>query len=286
MSRDGQFCFPTLADAVRPHAFYPGILEWVSRQMLAASLPPARPMDDVPLRLDLPQEEELALASMGAPSFFNCFYFPRDLPATFRREVLFEGLEEQDLRKWRHALVYYLAKLNALHPGQRLLLKNPAHSARLAQIRQLFPSVKIIHIHRDPLEVFASMRRLYQGMAAMVALQDDDPDALDEHILQAYPLVMDRLFESLDDLDPGMHVDVSYAELVRRPVETIERIYDELGLEGFAAARPSISRFAAESTTTARPPSPLEPILVRQISERWHRQITRLGYGPDLASPA
>ena len=120
----------------------------------------------------------------------------------------------------------------------------------------------------------------------MVALQDDDPDALDEHILQSYPLVMDRLFAGLEDLEPGMHIDVEYAELVRRPVDTIERIYVELGLEGFAAARPSIARFAAENIVTARPPSPLEPALARQIGERWRRQITRLGYGPDKACPA
>ena len=278
MSRDPQFCFPTLGDAVRPHEFFPGVSEWLSRRLLAMSLPPVRPMDDVPLRLDLPQEDELALASMGAPSFFNCFYFPRHLPEIFRREVLFEGLDEPALRKWRHDLVYYLAKLSVLHSGRRLLLKNPAHSARLTEVTALYPSMKIIHIHRDPIEVFTSMRRLFQGMWSMVALQEYDADAIDAHILSSYPLVMDRLCDGLDRLAPGTHVTVRYADLVDQPVETLERIYQDLDLKSFAAARAGIARFADENRISPRPAARLDPALMQQINERWQVQIARLGY--------
>jgi hypothetical protein len=282
MSRDARFCFPTIADAVRPHEFYPGPLEFVSRGMIMSSLPAVRPMDEVPLRPDLPQEDELALASLGAPSFFNCFYFPRRLADVFRREVLFEGIDARSLRRWRHDLVYYLAKIAALHPGKRLLLKNPAHSARLPEITALFPSAKFIHIHRDPLDVFVSMRRLFRGMLPMVALQDYETERIDEHIMCFYPMIVDRMCAALDDLDPGAYVEVSYADLVRQPVETVERIYRDLDLGDFALARPAIARFAAENTASPRRARALDAALAERIRERWQRQIVRLGYGtPD-----
>jgi hypothetical protein len=287
MSRDKRFCFPTLADALRPHEFFPGPFGFVSRGLLTSSLPSLRPMDDVPLDLDLPQEDELAMASMGAPSFLNCFYFPRRFAEVFRREVLFAGLDAASMRRWRCCLVRYLAKLGVLHPGRRLLLKNPAHSARLPEILALFPAAKLIHIHRDPRDVFVSMRRLFQGMLAMAALQDYDPDAIDAHIMESYPLVIDRLLATLDGLDPGRFAEVRYDDLVRQPVETVARLYRQLDLGDFAAARPEIAAFAAESTTAPRPRRALDPELVQLIAARWARQIVRLGYGiPDPALAA
>ena len=106
-------------------------------------------MDDVRLDPESPQEEELALATMGAPSFFNCVYFPKQMTSVFAEEVLFAGVDHETVQLWRDALRYYLAKLAALNPGRRLLLKNPAHSARIPQPLALFPGAKFIHIHRD-----------------------------------------------------------------------------------------------------------------------------------------
>ena len=123
MSRDPAFCFPTIVDVLRPYDFYPGPLELISRWVILRVLPQTRPMDDVRLDPELPQEEELALASMGAPSFLNCLYFPKRMTKVFAEEVLFAGADDEVTRSWRDALTYYLAKLAALHAGKRLLLE-------------------------------------------------------------------------------------------------------------------------------------------------------------------
>src|SRR5262249_47887798 len=139
-----------------------------------------------------PQEEELALATMGAPSFFNCFYFPKEVSKVFADEVLFASGSDR-LRLWQQALMYYLAKLASLRPGKPLLLKKPANSPKLPLQTALFPGAKLIHIHRDPTAVFHSTRRLYHRMLPLLALQDYQPMAIDSHILWAYPELMKRL---------------------------------------------------------------------------------------------
>jgi hypothetical protein len=279
MGRDSRFCFPTMLDAARPYDFFPGPSEFLSRKIILWNLPPTRPMDDVPLSPDLPQEEEIALAAMGAPSFFNCFYFPRRIAELFRREVLFEGLEQQDLLKWRRDFVYYLAKIAVLQPGRRILLKNPANSVRLRELNALFPGARFIHIHRDPREVFVSTRRLFHQMIRIVGLQDHDPAQIDEHIFNSYPIFMDRLHEGLHEIEPARRAEVRYADLVRQPFETLERLYRDLELGDFAAARLAVAKFLADSTVAPRSPRELDAALANRIGQRWSRQMLQLDYG-------
>ncbi len=276
MSRDPRFCFPTIVDAVMPYEFFPGMMSNMSRRLLLRNLPSNRQVDDVPLRADMPQEDEVALSAMGAPSFFNCLYFPRNYGEIFRREVLFDGIGEGERRRWRRSLKHYLGKIAALHPNQRLLLKNPAHSARIPELKAMFPKARFIHIHRDPFEVFVSMRRMVHITCSIVALQDYDQAAVDEEIMGFYPIIMDRLQAGLKDV--GHHANVRYADLVKRPVETLERVYGELELGDFEAARPAIESFAAAHVTTPRSARPLDQKLSAKIADRWKTQIAALGY--------
>jgi hypothetical protein len=231
----------------------------------------------------LPQEEELALGTMGAPSFFNCFYFPNRITEVFAEEVLFDGENDEALTSWRRALTYYLAKLSALHPGRRLLLKNPAHSARIPHLRAIFPGAKFIHIHREPSAVFQSTRKLYRNMLPRCALQTYRPDEIDRHILWSYPELMNRLLDGLAELPPGHVSVVRYDELVADPSATVGRIYSELELGNFSSVAFSIDAYAAKHPHRIV----LEPDIDRQTASRialhWDAVCARLGY-PSLGA--
>jgi hypothetical protein len=281
MSRDPGFCFPTIVDALRPYDFYPNPLDFISRGILLRFLPPARPMDEVRLEPNAPQEEEIALATMGAPSFFNCFYFPKEISKVFADEVLFASGGDS-LRLWRQALMYYLAKLAALNPGRRLLLKNPAHSAKIPLLMGLFPGAKFIHIHRDPTALFHSTRRLYHRMLPLLALQDYQPMAIDSHILWAYPELMRRLLDSLALLPPGRAMSVRYDELVADPTNTISRIYRDLKLGDFERVKSSIEIYADKHVHGMSPMPTLDPQTTSRLARAWGPVYTRLGY----SSPA
>ena len=253
LSRDRQFCFPTVLDALRPFEFFPGPLDFITRAMVLNSLPKRRPMDDVPLMPDFPQEDELALATMGAPSFFHCFYFPKTMSRTFASDVLFRNVSTARVVRWQRDLRYYLAKISILNGNRRLLLKNPAHSARLNQLLGVFPNAAFIHIHRNPRDVLPSTRKLYRTMLPLVALQDYDMTAVDHHIAWSYPALMDALFDGLAGLPSGRYVEITYGDLVRDPLATVERIYKSLDLRGFDDARDAMKSLARPVATTPPP---------------------------------
>ena len=283
MSRDPGFCFPTIVDVLRPYDFYPNPLDFVTRRIVLRFLPRTRPMDDVRLDPESPQEEELALATMGAPSFFNCVYFPKQMTSVFAEEVLFAGADHETVQLWRDALRYYLAKLAALNPGRRLLLKNPAHSARIPQLLALFPGAKFIHIHRDPSAVFHSMRKFYHRMLPILALQDYRPAEIDSHILWAYPRVMNRLLDSLAELPPGHAIAVRYDELVADAANTVKRIYCDLNLGDFERVKCSMVAYADEYVHDMSPGPTLDHQTASRLALDWGSVYTRLGY-PSLAS--
>jgi nitroreductase len=270
LSRDPRFCFPTIPDVLRPHSFYPSPFEFISRTLLLRSLPAVRPMDGMPLRVDLPQEDEIALAVMGAPSSFNCLYFPRRMERIFAEEVLFDGAPPHMLTAWRSCLTGYFGKLARLAPGRRLLVKNPAHSARIDELRHLFPGAKFIHIHRDPIEVLASTRKLYRTMLRLVALQPYDMAKVEDHIVRAYGGLLDRLHAGLSRLAPADRVELAYADLVADPAAAISRIYGHFGLTGFESAWPAMQRLLEED----RPNAGLTDAADREFARRHYREAT------------
>ena len=283
MSLDPAFCFPTIVDVLRPYDFYPNPLDFITRRIVLRFIPRTRPMDDVRIDPESPQEEELALATMGAPSFFNCIYFPRQMTSVFAQEVLFAGVDDVTLRLWRGALRYYLQKLAALNPGRRLLLKNPAHSARIPHLLALFPGAKFIHVHRDPSAVFHSMRKFYHRMLRILAMQHYRPADIDGHILWAYPEVMGRLLDSLAELPPGHAITVRYDELVADPVNTVERIYRDLNLGDFERVKCLVEAYADEHVHGMSPVPTLDHQMASRLALSWGPMYTRLGY-PSLCA--
>ena len=278
ISRDPNFCYPTIVDTLRPYDFYPNPLEFITRRILLWFLPSIRPMDGMSLDHDLPQEEEFALATMGAPSFLNCLYFPAQMTRTFAEEVLFAGVSGDTLGVWRRALLYYLGKLAALHSGRRLLLKNPAHSARIPHLRSIFPDAKFIHIHRHPWAVFHSTAKFYRSMLALFALQKFRHAAIDDHILWAYPQVMGRLLDALAELPSGQMTVVSYDELTADPTKTVERIYRDLELGDFKRVKSSIEAYAATHRRAVPPPPHMGPHNKSPLAAEWAAIGARLGY--------
>jgi len=121
-------------------------------------------------------------------------------------------------------------------PGRRLLLKNPANSARVAALRERFPGAKFIHIHRHPEEVYASTLLLHRKAQEAWGLQDGDPTRLRETVLANYADLMAACFAQTCGMPASDLIEVRMSYLERNPLPTLQAIYKQLDLPGFATA--------------------------------------------------
>lgn len=238
LSQDPQFGVVTLLQAAFPLDF----MTTVAAPAFDALLPAQRPMDAVPVTLESPWEEEMAMASFSPLSFYHAFFFPRQGRRIYRESVHFDGIAARRVEEWWRDYRYFLQKVQYGQPERRLLLKNPANSARVTALRTHFPGAKFIHIHRHPEEVYASTLLLHRKLQEIWALQEDDPFSLRDTVLKNYADLMTACIEQTSGLPARELIEVRMTDLESNPLATLESIYRQLELPGFDAAS---ARFTA-----------------------------------------
>src|SRR5699024_10951892 len=171
-----------------------------------------------------------------------------------------DGCTPGDVARWERRFTHFLRKVALAQGARPLLIKNPVYTGRVAVLRRLFPQARFVHIHRDPLDVFLSMRNFYERLLEKLALQDVPPGLdIEATILRVYDRMMDRLVTETRDLPPGRLIEIPYAELDCDPTGAIARIYAELGLTGFEAARPAFTGYLASVRGFAKNDFPPDP---------------------------
>ncbi len=248
------------------------------RPLLERLIPRERFIDRVPVSADAPQEDEIALASMQALSFYHGIYFPRHLAEAFDRGVFFDHAHPREVRRWCARMRLFVDKLALAQPGRRLLIKNPVYSARIELLRPLWPQARFIHIHRNPWIVYQSTRNFYRKLLPRLALQAYDPEAIDELVLSRYPRMMQRLVDDFAPLPPERGIEVAFDELEQSPSAVLERIDRRLDLGDFEAVRARFEAYLATVATYRRNRYRFAAADNEAVARRWRPFIERWGY--------
>ncbi len=209
---------------------------------LARLIPEGRWIDAVKVDRAAPQEDEIALANLGAPSFYEAYYLPGDFRRRLR-ELLFLG--EAGLRAWLDRAEAYYARLERTRPDARLVIKNPVYTARVAALVERWPEARFVHCVRDPYAVFGSTLRFHRELGAALGLAPFDEAEIEAAVIETYATMMARFEADRTRLAPGRLVDVRYEELAADPLAVVERLYALLELGEFAADRPAIAAHVA-----------------------------------------
>jgi hypothetical protein len=236
---------PTLGYVTTAQSTFPRMsVVWggLARSLLSHFGPATRPMDDMPFGPDLPQEEEIGIANLTRHSWFHAIYFPHRTLELFDRYVTFETATDGEVEGWRRAFTLMVEKATLLAGGRRLVLKSPPNTARIPLLLDVFPNAKFVHIDRDPYAVFASSVDLHRRVGAHLSLEGVDDRQIRQHVGELYRRMTRRYRETRGLIPPGNLVELRYEDLVDDPLRTMEQVYAALGLDGFAAARPSIGR--------------------------------------------
>ena len=155
-----------------PHCFL--WFEKLGKLLFKGILDETRPMDNMRLHFDLPQEDELGtnLLVGCTVSPYNSLIFMRD-EREYRKyqhlkTSIDRGCSEEDVERWCYSFKSLTRKIKIrdVLKGRRqskkskrprqLVLKSPCHTGRVRLLLKLFPNAKFVFIHRNPYEVFLS----------------------------------------------------------------------------------------------------------------------------------
>lgn len=140
-------------------------------------------------------------------------------------------------------------------PGRRWILKSPDSIHYLPQLFKVFPDVRLVWAHRDPVKTLSSAVSLV-GTLNWIRSDRRFPDGVFEGIVHP-PAVAAALDRPIDWLESGVIpqsslCSVQYAELIEDPLAVVRQIYDFYGLEFGAAGRAAIEQHVASNPREAR----------------------------------
>ena len=245
---------PQVAVLLKPW-LAPVLQRWMSR---------TRPIDAVPWSALDPQEDEIGLARLTPDTNMAGVAFPQHYAHHFRRCVLAStaDFEKQLLR---------FTRLTWLHDGAgktRLLIKNSAHTARVALLLRMFPKAQFVLLKREPIASIRSLVQVKQSLAHLVGLQAPlDEVTQVEETTAAHRALMDAFERSRSLIPPHQLVEVAYEDLIVDPIAVTERIYRELNLSDWHLAQPAIVQRAEKAQSYRAQPVQLSPVAEARLQE-------------------
>lgn len=276
MLADPAFAAPSMQACFTPESFL------VGRRILAPFLkrffPTSRPMDNVGVGVDAPEEDEHAILLSGAYSPYRGLLFPcEDTEGVITRT---EDMPQEEADFWRKVWLAFLRRVQFVNPGKRLVLKSPAHTLRITEILRLFPDARFIHILRDPYRIFASVRKTNLMMTATQSLQTHVLSSrdMDSALYKRFEEFQEQ-YEAQAHLIPDGHlVTIRYEDLKADIPGVIRYIYEALGLGDYDSVADRYERVATSSKGYKTNEFFLEPECICEINSRWHDYFARYGY--------
>jgi len=250
LAANGAWSFPTTHACMNPHSFL---------LRTAGSGTVKRPMDDMIIGAQSPQEDEFALLGLGARSPYEALLFPACLGQALRTADL-DGLTKDEREHWERCFLDFVRLAGGSQGGKPLLLKSPPHACRVGALRRLLPGCRFVVIAREPYATFESTVRMWREVFKMYAVTAIPPDdEIRAAVLDNRPWFERQMQAGLDTLAAGDHAFVRFEDMTRDPAAAIARLYDELGLDGgTTAARKAAEEMQRRSTyrPAARMPPP------------------------------
>jgi len=274
MITDERHNYPNTYQCYEPNHFH--LTEEITKKWLGFLLPERRPMDNMHVGWDRPQEDEFALCMMGQPSPYLDIIFPNRPPMTPGALDL-EGLTPRQRQVWKKAF-YQLMQSLTYKDDRRLVLKSPPHSCRIKTLLEIFPDARFVHIVRNPYDVYPSTVNLWKSLAEKHGVQTPHHRDVEERVYQTLPHLYRKLEEGKKLLKPSQFHELRYEDLVRNPIGEMRQLYDKLELGGFDNLLPRLNDYLARNSNYETNKFKLSTDTRDEITRRWGDVIRQYGY--------
>ncbi len=258
-----------------PHHFV--LTEKLLVPWIGIFVPERRPMDNMAAGWNRPMEDEFALQSLGVPTPYMSAMFPN------RGEVFPEYLSLRDLpegarEKWKHELLTFCKRL-AYGDNRRIVIKSPAHTARISTLLEMFPDAKFVHIARDPYALYRSTVGLWRSLNAEEGLQViRDESWLGPFVIDSLRRMYDAYLEDRTLLTEDQLVELRYEDLVSYPETQLRMVYERLDLGDFERVKPALDAHLHDVRDYRKNRHSIDDDVREGIRVQWARYFDEFGY--------
>lgn len=243
LSKDPQFAWFDPVDTVTFNNCI--LMGSVLNKCIDPLLKGARPMDNLEYSRNLPMEEVFAQATISTQAISHMLVFPDGGKGTKYIDTAF--ISEQSgkkKREWKRAYDYILKKITYIKGGKQLMLKSPENTCRIATLKQCYKGAKFINIYRHPYALIPSTINMFTKEMNNFCLNTPAPPEVIENVaIDLCARVYHKALGELEAMAPEDHIDVRYEDFCKDPLMHLEKIYDQLQLDGFETARPRFEQY-------------------------------------------
>ena len=240
-SQDPHFGYNTTYQTVFPHLMMFG--QGFFKQNMSWLMPDKRPTDNMELKVDLPQEEEFALANMCPYTYYNFWFFPKKMKEYARKYLVMQDLPAEELETFK-ATFHKLIKISLWNTGgTQFLSKNPPHTGRVKELLEMFPNAKFIYLIRNPYTVFESTRSFFCNTIQPLKLQDISETEIEENILSVYQDLYEKYEADKHLIPEGNLFEMKFEDFESDALGMTKKIYEQLALPGYEEAKDKIAAY-------------------------------------------
>ncbi|QDT54812.1 Sulfotransferase domain protein [Caulifigura coniformis] len=274
VSSDPQLCYPNYYQCLYPHHFL-STESWLAPPT-ARFLPDTRPMDNLPVGWNMPQEDEIALCVLSLASCYLQVIF-HDNVEKYQRFHNMADCTDAERKAWMDSLEYLIRKLT-LKYQKRVVLKSPSHTFKIPYLLKLYPDAKFIYIYRNPYAVFKSATHLRRTMYAENGMCEPDYGDIDERVFELYEQCFHDYERDKALIPAGNLSEVRFEDFEQDPLMHLQRIYGEIGLGGFDALRQKIEPQLAELKRYKKNRFKPDAERMQKVYARLRQAFDRYGY--------
>ena len=264
LSKDPELFAPTLFQVAVPDSFL--VSHSYYRPVFKGLMGKHRPMDQVKIGMDEPQEDEYAIYRLTCVSPLKDLVFPSSDHYFLSGSDQFIPAADQ-IENWTDHISGFYKKLS-FKTRKRIISKNPFNSMRIPLLYEIFPEARFIHIHRHPCEVIPSTIHMWDILRRQNVLNKKSRRPEVTEVATFMDQMLTTIRTDLEKIPENRFTEIGYDELLQDPAAAIRSIYERLNLPYTPAFDQQINELLPEVNRFNKnefKPSPEEMDTIRKI---------------------
>jgi hypothetical protein len=276
ISLDNNFGYFTTFQAYLPTIFLGS--EKMFKSILERSLPVRRPMDDVLMGINLPQEDEYAVGGLSPYEYYHGWCFPKNMDY-FNQFVCFENVSSNIIEEWKKIYTYLIKKVTLYWKGKRLVIKNPSNTARIKQLLEIYPNAKFIFIIRNPYDMYYSMMKFMRIVIPLYCVQvPPSIEKIEKSMMNLYTQMFKRYKTDRRLIPKGNLIELKYNDFIKNPFNNLIKIYENLNLENFDSSEKKIRIYLKKQKNIKTDYYMPSKEVIEKVNDKWRFVFEEFGF--------